>query len=239
MPYFKKLITNSLKPDSSRSSWARTFLFFGTPRSVKAELEESVLSRTRNFWIFSVVIITLFWNLVAFISFRFFHEKLGNLSIINVHILPSHGPAERVRIFRLIHIFISRNCCNHCIYFMGDFNRETSSYDRFNALTQKFCGTVKSFTDTFDELFSDFSEIYQPDFTHKVKYDNENNSHFVFSRLDRVYVRLPPCLLNDYMISSSTTGHIANPTFTLSEHGVLFVNFAPKSSEDNKNLPDT
>ena len=96
--------------------------------------------------------------------------------------------------------------------------------------TQKFCGQLHDHQERFENLFENFTELFQPDFTHRQKGKDDVYTHF--SKLERVFTNLPPAKLFDMHTTCATAGSVRAPQFILSDH--LCVNFAiqPKARDD-------
>ena len=120
---------------------------------------------------------------------------------------------------------LHRACAHNLL--LGNFNSDTGICDRFNSTTGQCCGKPGPELNWFWSTFASYTEIAQDDFTHRSNYEG---SHQVCSRIDRIYSSLPPSHLADLHIVCCTSGRIAAPDFTASDHVPVSFRLSTKRS---------
>ena len=135
----------------------------------------------------------------------------GDLLLVDVHLDP---PAARVPLLRRLHRHVQGYHGAH-VLLAGDFNFVSEMEDRFNCATGTFTGNRGNDSDLFAQLFNNFTELYQSDFTHRAYVEATDQT---YARLDRIYSSLSPVLLHDLNVSVATHNATSAPRFDLSDH---------------------
>ena len=128
----------------------------------------------------------------------------GQLQCTNVHVDPTVPIAERVGILRRLSASLADTYTCHCIV-GGDFNFETGVEDRVDLRTGEAVGTAGTLGRTWNELFGQLTELYQPDPTRAPKLGGARHTA---ARIDRLYSSLHTATLSDKLV---TVGVLDSP----------------------------
>jgi exonuclease III len=154
----------------------------------------------------------------------------GNICIVNVHVEPLKTPAEKTRLFRKIREAIPPFIT--AITFMGgDFNLSLDVADRVTLEDGSFHGGSDPMADSFSEMFRDFLEVTQSDYTRRQVRHGKIAS---LAKIDRWFTTLSSVDLLDRSAIAATTIKVTNLRFPSDHVPVLLrvesLNRLPPSS---------
>ena len=127
-------------------------------------------------------------------------------SVMNVHITPSLPTVEKKSLIR--RLLDTSYGENQLYFYCGDWNFTASDDDRINLADTSAVGHDIALAEVFDGHSRHLVELYQPAFTRRQVIRGGLTS---LSRLDRIYVNLPPAELVDRRPFACTEGYISDP----------------------------
>ena len=117
------------------------------------------------------------------------------LVFVNFHIPPTFNHAAIKGLFSAIAGYVRGKSYRSAIFILGDFNYLEADEARYHISNGKFTRESNTLPMTFNNMFPDFTELAQPDYTRAGALRDQGFE--VFSRIDRVYCSLPASQLFD------------------------------------------
>ena len=113
-----------------------------------------------------------------------------------------------------------------CILILKPANMKTTIHVKSVSRTETEFSFYQN-RDRFRDVFPDFCELAQEDYTRRGTRDGAPSS---LSRIDRVYCNLPAAVLNDLHPTGSTTTKVTNRRL-LSDHVPVSISLAPSAAQ--------